>query len=102
MNNPLSGHIQRTIYVIVAIFIISCLSIVYVFTVDRWEEDKNVLERRLAAIVDEMATDQEEAVRNAHAMLSAISNSEYLNSSRLRECKELFTPIVEGTSFVSG
>ncbi|MDR1489711.1 MAG: response regulator [Desulfovibrio sp.] len=102
MNNPLRGHIQRTIYVIVAIFTISCLSIVYFFAVDRWEKDKNFLERRLAEVVDEMATYQEDEVRNAHAALSALSISERVNASSFKECEELFRLIVEGGSFVSG
>jgi signal transduction histidine kinase/DNA-binding response OmpR family regulator/HPt (histidine-containing phosphotransfer) domain-containing protein len=81
---------------------ISSLSIVYFFTMDRWEEDKKLLERRLAEVVDEMATQQEYEVMNAHAMLSAISISERLNSSRFKECEALFAQIVGDSSSVSG
>ncbi|MDR0826521.1 MAG: response regulator [Desulfovibrio sp.] len=102
MNNPLNGHIQRTLAVIAVLFIVAYSGIAYFFIMDGRKADKEIVEARLARSVASIGARRQSDVENVYSMLDVLASSERVKALRLPDCNTIFAGIVKDNPNLAG
>ncbi len=94
MRNFLSGHIGRTIYLVVILAFLPSLFILFRFGLERNAADKMAAKERLQEMVLSIAEQQSRAVENTRTLLATIAILPSVHTMDKEACLNLFSGIL--------